>query len=507
MASIDPQSFNESRSELRKQKSGDIPIADVEPFKDWLRSSGGRRAEGKGAYARGDFVGAVASFTLCLRRIDCDDAAERSLLLANRSAAYLAAGAPHCAAADAYDLLDLRPEWPKSYLRLAHASRAMGSASDAEDWYSAGANAATMQGLAKDAAKLQGFATASAAAAAAADAAAAAPPRPPGSSSSSSSSSASAAEAEVRLALLHRELATRMGIESRLFYTPICLEDRALELAVGSSPRFYADLTSLFGCDVIDMGPKNRGLIATRAFAVGEPVFLDEPLFRVCLSQPLPEESAPPRGAPADCAAQLRALRAQCTAAAAAEKTDAAFFPLAVVRIAGITLARSDAEGTFELPEFACLCRASDFPPPRGAGEYKVSFVERYNMWTTVRDALGLGGGAHASRFDFKWFDDVWSMLLVNMIGGTTVREADSFALMKLGSFCNHSDLPTLETYEVNGGERIGFVATRAIAAGDALTICYVDPDLEESVRASILREQYLISGGEEEEEDGDGVD
>ena len=63
-----------SRSEARKQKSGDIPIADVEPFKDWLRSSGGRRAEGKGAYARGDFVGAVASFTLCLRRIDCDDA-------------------------------------------------------------------------------------------------------------------------------------------------------------------------------------------------------------------------------------------------------------------------------------------------------------------------------------------------------------------------------------------------------------------------------------------------
>ena len=517
-----------------------LKIAEVEPFKKWLRTSGARRAEGKSAFMRGDYVSAVATFTLCLQRIKADDAGERSLLLSNRSAAYLAAGAAHYAAADAYDLLDLRPGWPKSYLRLGHASRAMGGAKDAADWYLAGANAATVQGLAKDAAKLNALASAAAAAAAEVASTKAAPPPPPAANESSKGAGEEDdAARELRMACLHGELASRMGIESLLFYSPLCLEDRALELSVESSPRFYAKLTSLFGCEVRDIGVMNRGLFATKSFSEGEPVFLDEPLLRVCLTQALPEEVSPPRGAPADCSARLRALRAQCINAAAAGATHRAFFPLAAVRIAGLTLARwtsKEAEegveevghpgtssgavsssgsacSTFELPEFACYCRASDFARQITAGEYKVSFVERYNEYTGVRDALGLGASAYGGRFDFKWFDDVWSMLLLNMIGGTTVADKDSFSLMALGSFCNHADAPSLETYEMDGGARLGFVATRPIRAGGALTIRYVDPGLAPDVQRAILRDQYLIyaeaeEGGKgEEEEVGDGVD
>jgi hypothetical protein len=524
----------ESNANARQPK---LKIAEVEPFKKWLRTSGARRAEGKSAFVRGDYVSAVATFTLCLQRIKADDADERSLLLSNRSAAYLAAGAAHYAAADAYDLLDLRPGWPKSYLRLGHASRAMGGAKDAEDWYLAGANAATVQGLAKDAAKLNALASAAAAAAAKVSLTTAAAPPPPGSAGSQGEGEEDDAARELRMACLHSELASRMGIESWLFYSPLCLEDRALELSVESSPRFYATLTALFGCEVRDIGVMNRGLFATKSFAEGEPVFLDEPLLRVCLAEALPEEVAPPRGAPVDCGQRIRALRAQCIAAAAAGATHRAFFPLAAVRIAGLTLARwaskEEAAGaedgveeigrpgihgidsgsacsTFELPQFACYCRASDFARQITAGEYKVSFVERYNEFTSVRDALGLGASAYGGRFDFKWFDDVWSMLLLNMIGGTTVTDRDSFSLMALGSFCNHADAPSLDTYEMDGGARLGFVATRSIRAGDALTIRYVDPGLAPDVQRAILRDQYLIYAEAEEgggPEDGDGVD
>ena len=47
-------------------------------------------------------------------------------LWSNRAACFLKLGFPYLALCDAYDLLDKRPEWPKTYFRLGKACAAMG---------------------------------------------------------------------------------------------------------------------------------------------------------------------------------------------------------------------------------------------------------------------------------------------------------------------------------------------------------------------------------------------
>ncbi len=53
----------------------------------------------------------------------------------------------HLAAADAYQLLDMRPDWPKSYFRLGKANAAMGGFGEALELFKAGLTCADMLGL------------------------------------------------------------------------------------------------------------------------------------------------------------------------------------------------------------------------------------------------------------------------------------------------------------------------------------------------------------------------
>ena len=92
--------------------------------------AGTLRTRGNAAFASGDFPAALQAYTQALHI-----APATPELWSNRAACYMKLGQPYLAAADAYELLELRPDWPKSYFRLGKASFAMGGYGDALEWY------------------------------------------------------------------------------------------------------------------------------------------------------------------------------------------------------------------------------------------------------------------------------------------------------------------------------------------------------------------------------------
>ena len=118
----------------------------------------------------------------------------RHILFSNRSAARLLFGEPHTACADAFDCLDSSPGWHKAYVRLGRASEAMGGYEDARDWYEMGRRCANMQNQKKEAKELAKY--------------------------------VEKVNKLVEKGHLHVKLASELGFDSHLFYTPNVLHGK-----------------------------------------------------------------------------------------------------------------------------------------------------------------------------------------------------------------------------------------------------------------------------------------
>ena len=77
----------------------------------------------------------------------------------------------------------------------------------------------------------------------------------------------------------------------------------------------------------------------------------------------------------------------------------------------------------------------------------------------------------------------------------TATGEVTSVCLMRAGSFINHSTENHNEILlpQRDGTKRLAFIAVRPIAAGEEITISYVDPSLEKEQKTRLLSTQYFI--------------
>ena len=86
-------------------------------------------------------------------------------------------------------------------------------------------------------------------------------------------------------------------------------------------------------------------------------------------------------------------------------------------------------------------------------------------------------------------------MNCVNGGGVTATGEVTSVCLMRAGSFINHSteNHNAVLLPQRDGTKRLAFIAVRPIAAGEEITISYVDPSLEKEQKTRLLSTQYFI--------------
>ena len=244
------------------------------------------RTQGNEAFSRGQYAEAVEAYSQALRL-----SPGTPELWSNRAACYLKLDQPYLAAADAYELLEIRPDWPKSYFRLGKASVAMGGYSDALEWYDAGLTCANMLGLANEAKTLEKCIR-----------------------------QAQRAKKAGGKADLHAKLAKEMNFDSELFYVPrTTAKSRALSVA--SNPSFFSTLVEPFPVCIVDIDQPSgeiselvtadgagaaatttasnvvatpaahwheeapgggRGLVATKTFDTHSVAFLDEQI--ICVS-------------------------------------------------------------------------------------------------------------------------------------------------------------------------------------------------------------------------------
>ena len=92
--------------------------------------------------------------------------------------------------------------------------------------------------------------------------------------------------------------------------------------------------------------------------------------------------------------------------------------------------------------------------------------------------------------FDFEWYDRLWTLMIANVIGGTT---AVSASIMSLGTFINHSCEPNCHPC-VGVGHAVTFKAQRDIKKGEQLLSFYTDLERPVEERRGALEEQYLFT-------------
>jgi len=221
------------------------------------------RLRGNEHFAKGEYVHALSLYSEALRLNP--DIPE---LWSNRAACYMKAKQPHLAMADALTLVDIRPDWPKSYFRLGKACVAMGGYGDALEWYNAGLTCAEMLGLGSDVQSLRKCLR-------------------------------HVEKMQKKGPHLHEKLAKEMNFESELFYTPQYTAPRPKQ-AVKDDPQFFHNLTSPFPVKVVDIESQEtndqddggasaeigggRGLIVTKDVEKHSTVFLDEQILCVSYS-------------------------------------------------------------------------------------------------------------------------------------------------------------------------------------------------------------------------------
>lgn len=198
-------------------------------------------------------------------------------LWSNRAACFMRLNQPHLAAADAYELVDIRPDWPKTYFRLGKASMAMGGFDDALQWYEAGLSCAEMLGIEKEVGSLR--------------------------------KCVRQAKKGKRKGSINSQLAKEMGFDSELFYVPSYVPKRNISVAQNKS--FFSTLWLPQTVEVRDIFPSSlvndgkakqlldgvenskiqeeetvpgggRGLFAKNTFAEYSSTFVDEQV--ICVS-------------------------------------------------------------------------------------------------------------------------------------------------------------------------------------------------------------------------------
>lgn len=152
-------------------------------------------------------------------------------------------------------------------------------------------------------------------------------------------------------------------------------------------------------------------------------------------------------------------------------KVSDGYHTLAAVRVAGITMSSPLWPcSTFDIPQFKYLARMTDDPDPEIISETSQPFKNRYSQYKNFVSLMELTGEL-AVRFDFEWFENVWSMLCVNTIGSD-----ESMALLSVGSLINHHYKATCVP---EGIDRIRMQTIRPVRKGQEITISYVNPALD----------------------------
>jgi len=181
------------------------------------------------------------------------------------------------------------------------------------------------------------------------------------------------------------------------------------------------------------------------------------------------------------------------------------FHVLASLRICAITeqcKKRGElppSQSTFDMPSFRCLLRPGDL----GANilersGFRLPFMDQYRAYEKVRDILPEALQKRANEYDMAWYDNIWGSLMMNCVNGggvTATGEVTSVCLMRAGSFINHSteNHNAVLLPQRDGTKRLAFIAVRPIAAGEEITISYVDPSLEKEQKTRLLSTQYFI--------------
>ena len=458
------------------------------------------KSDGNDAVKKKSYRTAIDFYTKAILLCNNYKYEERHILFSNRSAARLLFGEPHTACADAFDCLDSSPGWHKAYVRLGRASEAMGGYEDARDWYEMGRRCANMQNQKKEAKELAKY--------------------------------VEKVNKLVEKGHLHVKLASELGFDSHLFYTPKCFT-RQISVAENKDYFEYISKETFVEVNDVDTFDGGRGLFASKDFnKAGEIVLLDVPYFTITFNKYLCGYCGKKLGdqicyladdgneeyCSSDCkdaawdqyykilkgstAKKMKELR-DGLAEIGQEKCPIAssFHPLAAVKIAAATLAYEDAFAdenekinTFDVPAFRCLVRPSDLGDEKlNDIQFKVPFTERYNQYVTIK---GILEEINDGRFDFSWYDNVWGMLMLNCIAGNEVSKTsvESVCLMRLGSFINHSDESNIELHPNTTTGSLAFISKKKIKKGEQLFISYCDPTLSQEDKERILLTQYMIN-------------
>ena len=184
------------------------------------------------------------------------------------------------------------------------------------------------------------------------------------------------------------------------------------------------------------------------------------------------------------------------------------FHVLAALRICAITeqcKKRGELDPnqcTFDMPAFRCLLRPGDLGEETlSMSGFRVPFNKQYRAYEKVRETLPSSLRKQVNGYDLGWYDNIWGLLMMNCVNGGGVQstgEVTSVCLMRAGSFINHStnNHNAVLLPQRDHNQNLGFVAVRDIAAGEEVTITYVDPSIPSAEKIRLLATQYFIHEG-----------
>eukprot|EP00668_Euglena_longa_P046219 GGOE01061903.1.p1 GENE.GGOE01061903.1~~GGOE01061903.1.p1 ORF type:complete len:456 (+),score=94.56 GGOE01061903.1:55-1422(+) len=435
------------------------------------------REQGNAHFRAGDFTAAAAEYTAALR-LDPRDAA----LWNNRAHALLQCGRPHLAAADCMCCLQLDPTYLKAHYRLGAALLAMGGTKSAIDAIKAGMGQCSGPAQSEFKKLLK-----------------------------------QAKEKQAR-----REVKPDPKYDT--WYRPVPRTIPLSTYTVEQNRDFFQQIVKTIGAEtdieVRDLDPAlyggGRGLFALHDFKKGDVVFVDEPVCTVSFAPDLccrcgshVNETAlvicPTCQAEAYCSETCRTLArdsyhaSQCGDVAARVgryrhqcwelglPLESGYAPLMAVKIAGMTQnSQGNPQDTFDVAPFKHMVRLLDEPDPALAAELSFPFENRYAQFMMIQQMLG---NPFDPRFDFAWYDELWNLMVVNVIGGEGSLTA---SVMGVGTFINHSCDPNCHP-NLGEGHTVTFKACRDIAAGEQLFSFYTDPSRPLEERRARLEEQYLF--------------
>eukprot|EP01065_Artemidia_motanka_P017920 TRINITY_DN21318_c0_g1_i2.p3 TRINITY_DN21318_c0_g1~~TRINITY_DN21318_c0_g1_i2.p3 ORF type:complete len:322 (+),score=69.84 TRINITY_DN21318_c0_g1_i2:581-1546(+) len=118
----------------------------------------------------------------------------------------------------------------------------------------------------------------------------------------------------------------------------------------------------------------------------------------------------------------------------------------------------------------------------------------RHAQFEKLLEVIG-GSTPGDPPFDYQWYRNIWSVCCANAIDICALPDTEVCALLRVGSFFNHSCLPN--TTHVSGAgvqdHRVLFKTTREVAEGEELCISYVDPTAGLEDRREALRQLHAF--------------